>query len=213
MPWLIVMVTATSLPVRHISSAGAVCLYLKTEGIKDARAVTREVIVAYGECLAEQVDSGAMAVAYAQNLLSSVNVILETMRVIGNCGYRPPFWSGSVAMFVTLHRRVSTERGSTPRLQHSGIATRHGSLGSGTGPGSRSAISRGFVAGCTGGVITGHRVGTNQHHGRHQGRSWPGGRSLGTGLGIGTSDAGNRCTPSASLPQSDTCNNELPPMA
>ncbi len=64
----------------HIERWGQFASYLKTEGIKDARAVTREVIVAYGECLAEQVDSGAMAVAYAQNLLSSVNVILETMR-------------------------------------------------------------------------------------------------------------------------------------
>ena len=54
--------------------------YVKTEGIKDARAVTREVIVAYGECLAGQIKSGTMAVAYAQNLLSSVNVILETLR-------------------------------------------------------------------------------------------------------------------------------------
>ena len=39
----------------HIERWGQFASYLKTEGIKDARAVTREVIVAYGECLAEQV--------------------------------------------------------------------------------------------------------------------------------------------------------------
>ena len=64
----------------HIERWGRFVSYAKTAGIKDARAMTREVIVAYGECLAGQVKSGTMAVAYAQNLLSSVNVILETMR-------------------------------------------------------------------------------------------------------------------------------------
>ncbi|MCP5002065.1 MAG: integrase, partial [Hyphomicrobiales bacterium] len=64
----------------HVERWGQFVSYAKAEGIKDARAMTHEVIVAYGECLAGQVDSGTMAVAYAQNLLSSVNVILETMR-------------------------------------------------------------------------------------------------------------------------------------
>ena len=35
---------------------------------------------AYGTHLTQQVDSGIMAVAYAQNLLSSVNVVMESMR-------------------------------------------------------------------------------------------------------------------------------------
>ena len=51
-----------------------------TEGIRDARDVTLETVVAYGESLAEQVRQGTMSVAYAQNLLSSVNVVLEVLR-------------------------------------------------------------------------------------------------------------------------------------
>ncbi len=54
--------------------------YAKAKGVKDARAVTRELINNYGAHLAQQVTSGTMSVAYAQNLLSSVNVVLESMR-------------------------------------------------------------------------------------------------------------------------------------
>jgi len=44
------------------------------------RQVDIALVTAYGESLREQVMAEAMAVSYAQNLLSSVNVILETMR-------------------------------------------------------------------------------------------------------------------------------------
>ncbi len=54
--------------------------YAKAEGVKDARAVTQALMKDYGTFLARQVALGTMAVTYAQNLLSSVNVILETMR-------------------------------------------------------------------------------------------------------------------------------------
>lgn len=54
--------------------------FAKETGVKDARYVTRELIEAYGKHLAIQVESEAMKVAYAQNLLSSVNVVLELMR-------------------------------------------------------------------------------------------------------------------------------------
>ena len=64
----------------HIERWGQFVSYAKGEGIKDARAVTREMIRTYGTYLAGQVSSGKMAVAYAQNLLSSVNVVLETLR-------------------------------------------------------------------------------------------------------------------------------------
>jgi len=64
----------------HVERWGRFVSYLKEKGIKDARAVTREMITTYGAYLAGQVESGAMAVTYAQNLLSSVNVVLETMR-------------------------------------------------------------------------------------------------------------------------------------
>ena len=49
-------------------------------GLRDARNVTVETVIAYSEILAEQVRQGTMAVAYAQNLLSSVNVVLEALR-------------------------------------------------------------------------------------------------------------------------------------
>lgn len=64
----------------HIERWGRFVSYAEGEGIKDARAVTREMIRTYGTCLAGQVSSGKIAVAYAQNLLSSVNVVLETLR-------------------------------------------------------------------------------------------------------------------------------------
>ena len=64
----------------HAERWGQFVAYAKRAGIKDARAVTREVIRTYGTYLARQVRSGHRAVAYAQNLLSSVNVVLETMR-------------------------------------------------------------------------------------------------------------------------------------
>jgi hypothetical protein len=64
----------------HVERWGQFVSHAKGEGIKDARVVTREMIDAYGVYLAGQVGAGNMAVAYAQNLLSSVNVVLETMR-------------------------------------------------------------------------------------------------------------------------------------
>jgi Integrase len=48
--------------------------------VKDARQVTAELLNDYGEQLARQVRARQMAVRYAQNLLSTVNVVLETMR-------------------------------------------------------------------------------------------------------------------------------------
>jgi hypothetical protein len=54
--------------------------YAKGQGVKDARDVTRELIVEYGESLRAKVGLGELSVRYAQNLLSSVNVVMETMR-------------------------------------------------------------------------------------------------------------------------------------
>jgi len=51
-----------------------------TQGVRDARNVSVETVIAYGEILAEQVRQETMSVAYAQNLLSSVNVVLEALR-------------------------------------------------------------------------------------------------------------------------------------
>jgi hypothetical protein len=54
--------------------------YAAATGVKDCRAVTREMVASYGQSLAAEVRRGAMTVAYAQNLLSTVNVVLETLR-------------------------------------------------------------------------------------------------------------------------------------
>jgi len=49
-------------------------------GLRDARSVDRGTVSAYGSELADKVGANAMSVSYAQNLLSSVNVVLESMR-------------------------------------------------------------------------------------------------------------------------------------
>lgn len=48
--------------------------------IRDARLVDRNVVHSYGHSLASRVAADKLAVSYAQNLLSTVNVVLETMR-------------------------------------------------------------------------------------------------------------------------------------
>jgi len=90
----------------HIERWGRFVSYAKTAGIKDVRAITHEVIVTYGESLAGQVDSGTMAVAYAQNLLSSVNVVLETMR-----GDRQQWVSPAVLVGERRHVRDASPAG------------------------------------------------------------------------------------------------------
>jgi len=54
--------------------------YAKSQTIKDAREVTEAMLQAYGTRLARQVKAKEMAVHYAQNLLSTVNVVLEALR-------------------------------------------------------------------------------------------------------------------------------------
>jgi hypothetical protein len=54
--------------------------YAKSQGVNDARDVTQELVEAYGGSLRDKVVLGGLAVRYAQNLLSTVNVVLETMR-------------------------------------------------------------------------------------------------------------------------------------
>jgi len=49
-------------------------------GIRDARQVDQSVIESYGQTLATHVENDRLSVAYAQNLLSTVNVVLESMR-------------------------------------------------------------------------------------------------------------------------------------
>lgn len=54
--------------------------WLKDNGIRDARDITKAVIEDYGKYLKGHVLEDEMKVAYAQNLLSTVNVILSQMR-------------------------------------------------------------------------------------------------------------------------------------
>lgn len=54
--------------------------WLKDEGIKDAQRITTEHLAQYAGQLGEYVSGGVMAVSYAQNLVSSVNVTLSVMR-------------------------------------------------------------------------------------------------------------------------------------
>lgn len=56
------------------------CEYARNQDVRDVRQVTEALVTAYGESLQQRVELGEMAVSYAQNLLSSVNVVLETMR-------------------------------------------------------------------------------------------------------------------------------------
>lgn len=54
--------------------------YLKRLSIKDARQIDRNIILQYGINLKTQVNRSETSVAYAQNLLSTVNVVLVAMR-------------------------------------------------------------------------------------------------------------------------------------
>lgn len=54
--------------------------YLQEQGINDTRKITLTVLNGHNQFLKDLVSKGEMSVAYAQNRLSTVNVILETMR-------------------------------------------------------------------------------------------------------------------------------------
>ncbi len=54
--------------------------FIKAKGFNDVRKITQTVLNQYAEHLRTLVNSGEIKVAYAQNLLSTVNVVLQTMR-------------------------------------------------------------------------------------------------------------------------------------
>jgi integrase len=54
--------------------------YLKQQGINDARKITKEHIHNYAIQIKQQVDNQQTSVSYGQNLLSTVNVVLQVMR-------------------------------------------------------------------------------------------------------------------------------------
>lgn len=69
--------------------------FLKTEGIRDARYINKLTIECYAVYLKEQVDNEDMKVAYAQNLLSTVNVVMQAMRKDKALAIKPALWVGN----------------------------------------------------------------------------------------------------------------------
>jgi hypothetical protein len=68
--------------------------YLKDQGIHDARSISRKVIEDYARTLKRAVEQNTLSVAYAQNLLSTVNVVLEALRKDRQLAISPKHWVG-----------------------------------------------------------------------------------------------------------------------
>lgn len=64
----------------HASRFGQFAAFAKSAGVRDASDINQSTAESYGQQLAEKVASDEMSVAYAQNLLSSVNVTLSALR-------------------------------------------------------------------------------------------------------------------------------------
>jgi hypothetical protein len=64
----------------HSNRWRQVSQWCREQGIRDAREISLGVLHVYAEDLADQVEQGEMAVAYAQNLLSTCNVVLSALR-------------------------------------------------------------------------------------------------------------------------------------
>tara|TARA_Y100000296_G_scaffold211_1_gene237 strand:- start:5026 stop:5961 length:936 start_codon:yes stop_codon:yes gene_type:complete len=77
--------------------------WCKAQGIKDARDLNQEIVVSYANSLSEKVEKEEMAVSYAQNLISSVNVALSAMRGDNNLKISP-----SNAVGVRSHTRENS---------------------------------------------------------------------------------------------------------
>lgn len=88
--------------------------YLKAEGIKDARQIEQQTIERYAVYLKEQVDNEDMKAAYAQNLLSTINVVMEAMRKDKALAIKPAQWVGNrsnvrTTVPITLERSKTDE--------------------------------------------------------------------------------------------------------
>ncbi|MGM0826270.1 MAG: integrase domain-containing protein [Pseudomonadota bacterium] len=64
----------------HARFAKFVCWIRENYAVRDARLITKTHILAYGEYLLEAVGKLACTVSYAQNLLSTVNVVMRCLR-------------------------------------------------------------------------------------------------------------------------------------
>ena len=69
--------------------------FLKSEGIKDARHITVHTVETYATHLKQLVDEEDMKVAYAQNLLSTVNIVMAAMRKDKALTLKPAQWVGT----------------------------------------------------------------------------------------------------------------------
>ncbi len=72
------------------------CEHAREQGVRDVRQVTETLVATYGEALQQRVAAEEIAVSYAQNLISSVNVVLEAMRG-GFVATGFTFWDGGRA--------------------------------------------------------------------------------------------------------------------
>lgn len=100
--------------------------YLKTQGINDARKIDQTVLEQYGAYLRLLVNNGEIKVAYAQNLLSSVNVVLQTMRKDAVLSIKPAQWVGNrTNVRTTVPATLEPSALSIPitRLQENGETT------------------------------------------------------------------------------------------
>jgi hypothetical protein len=64
----------------HVARWNQFAKFARSSGVRDARDVTLDLVRLYASTLASQVERSAMSVRYAQNLVSTVNVVLETLR-------------------------------------------------------------------------------------------------------------------------------------
>lgn len=76
--------------------------FAKQEGIKDARHIELKLLERYASTLNERVQSEEVKVAYAQNLLSTVNVVLETFRKDNQLRIQPAQWVGNRSQVRTI---------------------------------------------------------------------------------------------------------------
>ena len=69
--------------------------FLKREGIRDTRHITVHTVEAYATYLKQLVEEEDMKVAYAQNLLSTVNIVMAAMRKDKVLTLKPAQWVGT----------------------------------------------------------------------------------------------------------------------
>jgi hypothetical protein len=109
----------------HSSRFGQFVDYLKSVGIRDAKDVGQSTVEAYGQQLAGKVEAGEMGVAYAQNLLSSVNVTLSALRGDGSIKVSPASLVGE-----RCHVRTSAPGGiDRAEVQAASASLREAGLG------------------------------------------------------------------------------------